>query len=258
MSENPKVSVIISTYNWPDALSLTISSLLSQSVIPNEIVIADDGSTEETAELIQKLVKESPVPIIHCWHEDKGFRLSRIRNLALSKCSGQYIIQVDGDVICQQDFIKDHLSYAGKGLVLTGRRIDLSQDDTNKSLSSQKLVYRDKNGNKLPTKIRSKILMRLFRPEMTNQFINKGVMGCNMSYWLSDALAVKGYNEQFEGWGKEDDEFIVRLSIIGIQKKTLRFGGLQYHLEHPLQSVASFEKNSRILADTRKGISDHD
>src|SRR6056300_334152 len=92
-------SLIITTYNWPEALELVLLSALRQSVLPNEIIIADDGSTKATERLISKIAGKSPIPIIHSWHEDKGFRLSRSRNLAIAKTSCEYIICTDGDLI---------------------------------------------------------------------------------------------------------------------------------------------------------------
>lgn len=243
----PSTSVIISTYNRPEALKLSINSLLAQSVVPNEIIVADDGSKEDTTKLVNDLSTKSSIPIIHCWQEDKGFRLAMVRNLALSKCKFEYVIQLDGDIICHKNFIEDHLSYANQNLIITGRRVHLSKEETLNSLAYGRLVFKNSNDNKLSFRFRNKFLMILFKLELINQYVNKGVLGSNMSYWLKDALDINGYNEKFVGWGKEDDEFVVRLMKKGIQKKTIRFGGIQYHLMHELQSIDNFEKNVEIL-----------
>lgn len=99
-SKHPiKTSLLISTYNWCEALNLCLNSVLRQSQQPDEIVIADDGSREDTKLLIADFSKKSPVPIIHVWHEDIGFRKTIILNKAIAKCSSDYIIQIDGDLI---------------------------------------------------------------------------------------------------------------------------------------------------------------
>ena len=78
-------SLIITTYNWPEALELVLTTAVKQSVQPNEIIIADDGSAKDTKLLVNTFSKKTSVPIVHSWQEDDGFRLSKSRNLAISK-----------------------------------------------------------------------------------------------------------------------------------------------------------------------------
>src|ERR1700712_962551 len=105
-----KCSLVISTYNWPQALELCLKSVATQKHLPDEVIIADDGSGEETRLLIDKYKKDFPVPLLHLWHEDKGFRKTIILNKAINQSSFEYIIQVDGDVILEKHFISDHLN----------------------------------------------------------------------------------------------------------------------------------------------------
>ena len=107
-----KISVIVATYNWPSALRLSLQSLMRQTAHNFEIVVADDGSRNETRELIERLTKSSPVPIIHSWQEDIGFSLARSRNQAVLKSHGDYLIFVDGDCIVPKDFVASHLKLA--------------------------------------------------------------------------------------------------------------------------------------------------
>ena len=100
-----KVSVIVSTYNRPDALEVCLRSLFCQTVLPYEIVIGDDGSGEPTRQLIDKMKAISPVPIIHVWHEDCGFRLAMMRNKSIAATHGDYIIEMDGDIFAHPRFI---------------------------------------------------------------------------------------------------------------------------------------------------------
>ena len=85
-----RVTLLISTYNWPEALSLSIKSALNQTVLPDEIVVADDGSTETTLEVIKQLRSESSIPIRHVWHTDEGFRKTIILNNAIRETDGDY------------------------------------------------------------------------------------------------------------------------------------------------------------------------
>ena len=110
-----KTTLLITTYNWPKALELVLYSVLHQHVMPDEVVIADDGSTEETKKLIDRYADKMPVPVIWVWQEDKGFRRTSILNKAIAKATGDYIIQVDGDVVLSSHFVEDHIEMAQKG-----------------------------------------------------------------------------------------------------------------------------------------------
>lgn len=247
------ISIIVSTYNWPEALALTLDSLNAQTVLPDEIVIADDGSRGETKAIVDSLIPQIKVPIVYCWQPDEGFRLAKVRNLALENCSYNYIIQIDGDIICDKNFIKDHLKYRSKGFFISGKRIDLNIVDTQKTLIGKKLFCSNESllNNKLPYKLRNSLLMNAIKPKKINNLLNKGVLGCNMSYWLADALSICGYNEKMTGWGKEDDEFAQRLLNSGIQKRGIRFGAIQFHLSHQ-KDLNNLSANIAILKECQK------
>ena len=126
-----KVSLLISTYNRPDALELCLKSVLHQVYMPDEIIIADDGSKDETRDVIQKYADLSVVPLQHVWHEDNGFQLAMIRNKAIAVANGDYIIQIDGDLILHPYFVKDHKDFAKRNSFVRGSRIYLDERITN-------------------------------------------------------------------------------------------------------------------------------
>ena len=77
-------SLIIATYNWHKALELVLLSVSKQTFLPDEIIIADDGSSKETKKVIEKYQKKLITPIIHVWQENKGFRKTKVLNKSLS------------------------------------------------------------------------------------------------------------------------------------------------------------------------------
>eukprot|EP01034_Spumella_vulgaris_P002141 gene2141-2791_t len=192
MKTYTKSSLIISTYNWPEALRLCLLSVKEQSVLPDEVIIADDGSTEETSAIIEAIRPTFPVRLVHIWHKDEGFQLSKIRNKAIATSSFKYIIQIDGDLILHKHFIKDHLNLSKPGAFMTGSRVLM-----NKQLS-ERLLRLQKTG------------IQLFEPGLGNLFnrVNAAWLsrGCNMAFWKEDLVRVNGYNECFTGWGREDNE----------------------------------------------------
>ena len=116
------ISLLISTYNWKEALRQSLLSIFNQTVLPHEILIADDGSTDDTRLLIEEMREMSPVPIVHLWQEDDGFRVASIRNKAIARATGDYIVQIDGDIFVNRHFIQDHIEMAEEGYFVCGSR----------------------------------------------------------------------------------------------------------------------------------------
>ncbi len=247
-----KASLIISTYNWPEALNLCLLSVFQQSRLPDEIIIADDGSRHQTRELIKNFQSISPVPITHVWHPDEGFQLSAIRNKGILVATGDYIIQIDGDLILHPDFIKDHLELATKGKFVSGSRLLLPKDFSAGLLQEKKLPSNytllrmgDNRLNGIRIPFLTKYLSGIYKKNKPYY-----VKGCNMAFWRDDLLAVNGYNEGISGWGKEDSEIAVRLINYGINRLFLKFGGICYHLFHPEASRDRENLNDQILIET--------
>jgi len=243
-------SLLISTYNWPDALSLCLKSASQQTVLPAEIIIADDGSTETTRQLIQNLSQQSPVPVVHVWHPDQGFQLSKIRNRAIARATQPYVIQIDGDLILHPHFIADHLHIREHGYFVSGSRVLLSDSTTKAllqhgSINVQKHHQGSKNFfNRFRNRALRQVLSTRYKIGGSNKYY---VKGCNMAFWKSDLLKVNGYNESFTGWGREDSELAIRLLNAGVQKKFLKMGGITYHLYHKEVSRELEPRNIELM-----------
>jgi len=231
MNNSLSTALLISTYNWPEALELVLSSVLLQSRLPNEIVIADDGSTAETKTLIEKFQKKSPIPIIHLWHEDVGFTKAVILNKAIDQIKSDYIIQIDGDIIIHKHFVRDHVYYAKKGTYLFGSRISLKEIYSKKVLGSKKIKFHWLNKG-LQRKSRAIYLPYFNVINKPSNQISSKLRGCNISYWKKDAVNINGYNEDFIGWGYEDSEFAQRLLNLGVTSLRLKHAAIQFHIHH--------------------------
>ena len=226
-------SLIITTYNWPEALRLVLSSINDQSILPNEVIIADDGSRESTRKLIEEYKDILSIPTIHSWQEDYGFRLSKSRNRAIALSSYEYIIVVDGDMVLHKDFVKDHKRFAQEGIYVQGSRVLLQEEFSNNLFEQKKFIQPTFFSKEVKNKInllRLPLLSIIFS-YFKNQNINR-VRGCNFSLFKKDIIKVNGFNEEFKKWGKEDSEFVQRLFNSGIYRKNLKFSGIQYHLYH--------------------------
>lgn len=245
-----KTSLLISTYNWPAALELVLHSVVRQSILPTEILVADDGSGSETKILIEKFCSGYGMNIRHFWHEDKGFRKAAILNKAIAEAKGEYIIQIDGDCILHRDFVKDHLVSLQKNTFLYGSRVNIQKGFLPKVIDQKKIDFKfwDKGIKKRTRTLRIPILATLYK---ANKGLSKKVRGCNISYWRKDIIAVNGYNEAFVGWGREDSEVIVRMMNNGILGKRLRYRGIVYHIWHRIKDKSNLKQNAH-LEDTAK------
>jgi len=245
----PKCSLLITTYNSPQYLALVLDSVINQSILPNEIVIGDDGSGLETQQLIDLYKSKMSLPIIHVWHEDEGFRLAKIRNKSIAKCNYEYIIQIDGDIILHKHFIKDHLHFARKASFVCGGRSLI------KPSISQLLINKPTYILKLADFKKAKYALRL--PFLKPLFTKKGqhdpfrfVLRCNMAYWKQDIININGYNEDFKQWGNEDNELVQRFINNDIKKRNIKFAALGFHLHHTESDRSNVSVNKGIFNAT--------
>jgi glycosyltransferase involved in cell wall biosynthesis len=244
-----KCSLVTPTYNWPEALELLLFSALRQSVPPNEIIIADDGSREETTAMVKKFQQESSIPIVHIFHEDHGNQKPAIMNKAIAKSSYEYIIEIDGDIIMHKDFIKDHLQLAEKEVFLYGSRVNIQQEKL-ESLFKNKQIdfnYFSSGINRRNRTLRIPFLADRAQKETSR---SKKLRGCNMSFWKEDFIAVNGFNENLTGWGIDDSELIQRMINNGVSGKRIKHRGIVYHIYHPEQDKSHIEANFKIERET--------
>ena len=136
-----RLSLIITTYNWPESLELVLRSIECQTITPEEIIIADDGSTSETKAVMSKFQKKSELNFIYSWQADKGFRAAKSRNKAIVKSNTDYIILIDGDMILHPRFIEDHINNAQSGYFAQGFRVLLTQNKTKRIFDQQRISF---------------------------------------------------------------------------------------------------------------------
>jgi len=246
-----KISLIITTYNWKDALRLVLLSVFQQTYLPMEIIIADDGSSDGTDELVQKLMPQSPVPLHYSWQEDQGFRAAASRNKALMQARGDYIVLLDGDMIVHSHFIQDHLQHARVKQYVQGGRVLLSAKKTQQVLADSQIQFAwyDMGLHNRKNALHSDFLARCLSHHYPYL---AGTRSCNLAFFRSDFLRVNGFNEDFIGWGREDSEFVARLLHAGVRRYNLRFHGIAYHLFHAENLRQNLSKNDALLEKSIK------
>jgi len=247
------VSLCVSTYNSPQALKLCLESILLQTKMPEEILIGDDGSTNETKDLVELYKTKFTVPLIHVWQPDDGYRLAASRNNCFRIATGDYIIQIDGDLILEKRFVKDHLRFAKPGTFICGSRSFMTKENTDDIYQQGVLNWNLIRSNL----VKSHNAFRFYPLGLLMYWFQRGfnqtkyVIGANMSFWKRDLFLVNGYNEDFKGWGKEDNELSVRLWYAGIKIRFLKHMGITYHLEHNSASTVNLTSNELLLKNTQ-------
>ncbi len=245
----PKCSLVTPTYNWPEALELLLLSIKNQTYLPNEVIIADDGSKEDTKQLIEEFQKDFPVPLIHVWHEDNKNQKPAIMNKAIAKAQYEYIVEIDGDIIMHKDFVKDHLSLAEENVFLYGSRVNIQKEYLETLFKKKKIHFNvfSKGIKRRGRTLRIPFLANRYKTEDTRS--NK-LRGCNMSFWRNDFIQVNGFNESLTGWGIDDSEMIQRLINNGVKGKRLKHKGIVYHIYHKEQNKSHIEVNQIIERET--------
>ncbi len=243
-----RTTLIVTTYNWPAALDLTLKSVARQSVMPDEIIVADDGSGPETARVVDRHATASCVPLLHVWQPDDGFRLARSRNRAIAAARGDYLMIVDGDLVLHEHFVADHKRAACRGSFIQGVRL-LTEPEAAATILSEgrmEVGFFTQGIRRRRHAIRNRLLSRLLFSERTGQ---RAIRGCNQAYWKSDLIRVNGFNEAFVGWGREDNEIAARLYNAGVSRRNLKFQALAIHLHHPSRNTRGDNPNDAILRD---------
>lgn len=246
-----RLTLAVTTHEWPAGLEAVLGTLARQSQSPDELIVADDGSGESTRAVVERFARRCDYPVHHVRQEHRGFRVARLRNLAITRASGDYVVFVDGDMLLHPRFIEDHRSHALRGCFTQGVRILLDAACTERMLarpgSIPSITEPGLGRLRRLYALRSPTLRRLTR-RLGNAVV--ALKACNLGAWRDDLVAVNGFDEAFEGWGSEDKDLCARLRHAGVQRQTLLFGGIAYHLFHAPASREHRTLNEQRLAAT--------
>ena len=266
-----KISIIITTYNAEEWLRKVLIGYSIQTEQDFEIIIADDGSTQETQKMVMSLAPKFKNPIVYVWQEDDGFQKSKILNKAIFKSNTDYLLFTDGDCIPRKDFVGMHLKNRENGYFLSGGYFKLPVQISN-LISENNILNQDcfhlswlkKNG--LKTSFKSS---KLTKNNLFAKFMNwltptkKSWNGHNSSGWKSDIIAINGFNQDMK-YGGLDRELGERLFNNGLLSKQIRYSAICVHLEHSRGyfsqeiwdqnlAIRAFNKKNKITK-TKNGI----
>jgi glycosyltransferase involved in cell wall biosynthesis len=254
------ISIIVSTFNRPDALDACLRALAQQTDRSFEIVVADDGSGPETAQIVKRWSPRLPVAIRHVWHEHSGFRGAEIRNRGIQASAGRYCIFLDGDCLARSDFVTTHRRLAAPGWFVAGNRILLSREVTEAVLAQglpaetwrfAALARERLRGgiNRLLPAVR--LPLGPLRKLRHNDW--RGAKTCNLAVARGDLDRIDGFDASYVGWGLEDSDLVVRLLHAGVRRGDGRFATGVLHLWHAEADRLRLSENERRLAEVLSG-----
>lgn len=236
-------SVLLATYEMPRHLEMVLAGLERQSVHQFEIILCDDGSGDETRKIVQNFKSSNSISLIHVWQEHRGFRKCRMLNEGIRKSKGDWLIFLDGDCVPHRDFVRDHLEQSEAGVYLAGRRVELGQKlsdtlDVRQIRSgaldfpslklAMSILKKDSTHFQRSMRVPWKELRRVLGMEKIDD-----LKGCNFSVSRRDMEKINGFDEAYEGYGREDTDVEIRLKNLGLSIKSLKGLALQYHVWHP-------------------------
>jgi glycosyltransferase involved in cell wall biosynthesis len=255
------LSVVISFYNKIDNLRLVLAAFERQSFKDFEVIIADDGSGTAVVDEVGRMVNSSPLSFQHIWHEDLGFRKTKILNEAIRKSRSEYLVFIDGDCIPHSRFVEEHYRNREPHVLLAGRRAYLSEK-LSRSLTAEKIQngYLEKRfmfdliADGIFGKSRQVFKGMYIRNGLLRKFLNrsmKGVLGSNFSVYKQDLQAVNGFDERYAAPAVgEDSDIEMRLAWNRVQFRMVKNMAVQYHifhkkLERPGKNLEIFESVKR-------------
>jgi glycosyltransferase involved in cell wall biosynthesis len=257
MSE-PEIALLISTYQRPAHLRLALASVASQQGVPGrmEVVVTDDGSTDETHAIVEEFARSVPFRVAFTTHPHTTFRLSRCRNEGVKASTSPYLLFLDGDCLLPGDHVRTHLLHRRPGTVMAGDCCRLDEPTSGRLTSD---VVRS---GQFPQWAPRKELRRLAKQDRAARFYRlirhptkPKIIGNNVGIWRSDYLRVNGYDENFQGWGCEDDDLRHRLRRAGVQIASILRWTHTYHVWHAPDCTmpANWKQGANVPYFLRKG-----
>ncbi|MBP7562534.1 MAG: glycosyltransferase [Candidatus Cloacimonetes bacterium] len=254
-----KTSIIINTYNRPDFLRKSLISLCHQSVTIEELIIADDGSSEDMLSILNEFKPQLSCPVKYVTQADKGFRLARCRNNGVRYASGDFLIFLDQDLVYTRHFLKTMIDHAKKGYFVVAWPVRTTQaqailmDETLISHGEYESVITQQQCKRVKKQFKKDLFKRLchfLHLKKSGTKFRGGVAGI----FREDYIRINGYDENYIGWGNEDDDFGRRLYFSGIKGINPFYNDYPVHLWHPENHNAGERINLKYHQEKSKNL----
>lgn len=261
MSAPRLLSVVVTTYNRSDALLAVLRALALQRDRGFEVIVADDGSSAEHVRRLHAQAAGLGLDLTHAWQADVGFTAAAARNMGVRQARGDYLVFLDGDCVPLPDFIASHRRLARPGCLVNGSRVLLGPALSQRALRGEVDLARASwawwLGRRLAGDCNKWAGLGLRWPASLRRaragFRWKGIRSCNLGVWTSDCEAVDGFDEDFDGWGHEDADFVLRLHHHGCSRVDGFWATEVLHLWHREAARDQAQRNLDKVRDRLHG-----
>ena len=245
-----KISVVTTVYNRPEHLRLLLAALAAQTRVPDEFVVADDGSDAATVSALERLLPTCGMPAKVVRQEKDGYRLAAARNLAIRAATGDYLLFLDCDIVPLPDAVAVHERNAETGRLLCGHRALLDEAATRALFAAVpapaeadwELAWRSADRRELEAAANLFARHAALRRWHLAQAHKPKLIGCHFSLFRADVERVNGFDENFVGWGYEDDAVARRLYRAGVAPQSAIAEARALHLWHPSLAPPALER----------------
>jgi glycosyltransferase involved in cell wall biosynthesis len=236
MPRRPEISILVSTYQRPKHLRRALLSIAMQREVDGkmEVIVTDDGSADETREVVRAYAQSVDFPVRFTTHPHTAFQLARCRNEGVAASEAPYLLFLDGDCVLPPDHVAIHLEQRRPGHVMAGYFARL--DKTTSSRLDEQVIRSGEFVHWAPTR-ELRQLRAMARKAQLYTWLRHStkpkMSGNNVGIWRADYERVNGYDENFEGWGCEDDDLRLRLRRTGVRIHSILPWTFTYHIWHP-------------------------
>ncbi len=262
MPSPPRISAIIPSYNRPDYLRRVLLSFAAQTRKVDEVVISDDGSSVDVPAALADVLPALPFPVTFVQQGDEGFRAAKCRNNGIRAASGDYLIFGDQDIVLDRTYVETFLRHLRPREFLVGFPVRLNADETAQVTEA---MVRAGTTARLASPRERWLVRKQFLKDRWYRLLHalhlrpigpklrSGVFGA----WRADLLEVNGFDEEYRGWGGEDDNLGARLHRAGIRGRNVFPGVMTVHLHHPPHHIeggrSSADHHARQWQEIRRG-----
>jgi glycosyltransferase involved in cell wall biosynthesis len=263
------LSVVVLTYEWPEALDVALRALSEEEDQPFEVVVADDGSGPATACVVERWRSELSVPLLHVRHEDRGWRKCRIVNLAAVAARGDYLLFVDGDCLGRRGFLRATRRGMLPGWFLASKRLHLSPKLSDRvlcgetapwrwstsrwlALAPREVVSTPRETGRVGVLVPVRDRRRPWRPGLPDFAPPYDGYGFYFGVHREDFERVNGFDMRFTGWGGEDEDIAARLRRAGVRCGWPGTRATMLHLWHEPKR-GTMPSNDHLVRETVAG-----
>ena len=265
----PTVSIVVSTFEWPEALDVVLRSISEEERQPLDVTVADDGSGPRTAEVVERRRASFRAPLRHAWQPDEGWRKSRILDLASREAGGDFLLFLDGDCVPRRGFLDATRRAALPGWFLASKRLHLSVELSRRVLAGEvgpwrwstarwlvgaprEVVSTPRETGRVGVLVPVRVRRRPWRPGLPDFAPPYDGYGFYFGVHREDFERVNGFDMRFTGWGGEDEDIAARLRRAGVRCGWPGTRATMLHLWHEPKR-GTMPSNDHLVRETVAG-----